>query len=590
MKNRCLRAGICLLLVMVSVFGKMPEAKAQTAVETVEGRAICGSGEASVTIRAQAGKRLEGKEFEIHCLFEAENAQALESVDYSLNPQYQTVLQTVVGKQIQKNPASLTEYEIIDYIQSLNSYVVEGATIEQEQEGAYSRYRYFVEALMAELKMHCLEGERICVKNARSDHSVEITGLPYGYYLLMDVSDTEGKHSAVSMPILTTANPHSEMYLKADYPVLEAKIQEDSDGLWNDIADYEIGQEVPLRYQSGIPNINGYHRYYYAWHIELDDALSFIDGSLVIEVEGESDDKEKVYRLLPEEYRIEKDESDTGFVIEVEDIKKILDREFSAQNEKNERSYGQQVTVYYKAKLSDEAALDTGRPGFENDVRLEFSNNPNAGGEQETGYTVWDTVVCFTYQLQGRKINSYGKMLEGARFRLYEDEACKKEVYLQQVEDRYHVLHMGEGEEPDESIDIVSKESGSFGIYGLDADTYYLKEVEAPAGYRPLQNPICITLTAQFPENRNQYVKGEGATEDILQFSASAHMKTMQDGEEIKKELALEVVQEEGSAAFSVVNEVGKKLPVSGTLALLVVGVGGGTLLGCGILRGRKKR
>ena len=50
------------------------------------------------------------------------------------------------------------------------------------------------------------------------------------------------------------------------------KIQEDdykemigNDG-WNDIADYEIGQTVPYKYESRVPNINGYDTYYYAWH------------------------------------------------------------------------------------------------------------------------------------------------------------------------------------------------------------------------------------------------------------------------------------------------------------------------------------
>ena len=39
----------------------------------------------------------------------------------------------------------------------------------------------------------------------------------------------------------------------------------------------------------------------------------------------------------------------------------------------------------------------------ENDVRLEFSNNPDSNGEGSTGYTPWDTVVCFTYKLNGLK-------------------------------------------------------------------------------------------------------------------------------------------------------------------------------------------
>lgn len=44
---------------------------------------------------------------------------------------------------------------------------------------------------------------------------------------------------------------------------------------WNDIADYEIGQTVPYTMSSVIPNINGYHTYYYAWHDVMDEVYRF---------------------------------------------------------------------------------------------------------------------------------------------------------------------------------------------------------------------------------------------------------------------------------------------------------------------------
>ena len=82
----------------------------------------------------------------------------------------------------------------------------------------------------------------------------------------------------------------------------------------------------------------------------------------------------------------------------------------------DENVYGQKVVLTYEATLNEKAAQDTGRPGFENDVRLEFSNNPDSNGEGSTGYTPWDTVVCFTYKLNGLKTNNHGAKLEGAKF------------------------------------------------------------------------------------------------------------------------------------------------------------------------------
>ena len=45
---------------------------------------------------------------------------------------------------------------------------------------------------------------------------------------------------------------------------------------------------------------------------------------------------------------------------------------------------GQTVTLTYNATLNDKAAENTGRPGFENDVRLEFSNDADSEGEGKT--------------------------------------------------------------------------------------------------------------------------------------------------------------------------------------------------------------
>ncbi|MCI3002858.1 cell wall anchor protein, partial [[Clostridium] innocuum] len=103
--------------------------------------------------------------------------------------------------------------------------------------------------------------------------------------------------------------------------------------------------------------------------------------------------------------------------------------------------YGQKIVLRYDAKLNDEAAKDTGRPGFENSVKLEFSNDPDADGVGKTGETPWDTVVCFTYKLNVSKVNDHDTPLKDARFRLYSDADCTKEVYLKRTPDGYNVIN-----------------------------------------------------------------------------------------------------------------------------------------------------
>ena len=74
----------------------------------------------------------------VYKLFDAENAVDNESINYTWNNDYKTALQTVVGKKINKSASSVTEYDVIDYIQTLNTNKVEGAQADQKLEGQLS--------------------------------------------------------------------------------------------------------------------------------------------------------------------------------------------------------------------------------------------------------------------------------------------------------------------------------------------------------------------------------------------------------------------------------------------------------------------
>ena len=586
MKNKK-RKWLCAAMVLANVVMlgntmSIQSLAAGTEIQTNGGVAVVTqTEEGSISIRGNSGQSMQGKEFSVYKLMTAENSVDGKSIDYTLNQKYMATLQAVVADEKEKIASEITEYEIIDYMQSLNSNDKAFADEELELEGRYSDYRYFIEKVMQKISGDGLEGDVVVqVKNTKNDNSVEIQGLEYGYYLVQDTSNAAGNHTAVSMLMIGTSNPDSSVSIKADYPSVTKKIQEDDGLLWNDFADFEIGQDVPYRYVSNIPNMNGYSKYYYAWHDKMDEALSLQEDSISIEIAGKVNGSDKKYTLKNEEFNLLTTVVDESFVIEIEDIKSIVDREFNAKNANGENIYGQSVTVTYNATLNDKAALDGGRPGFENDVRLEFSNNPWEGYEEQTGYTPWDTVVCFTYGLDGVKINNYGTELEGAKFRLYTDETCENEVYVKKVADRYHVMNEDSYEEaPENSVEMVSAADGTFFIYGLDSGTYYLKEVEAPAGYRPILDPIRLVITAEFPENRDAYVKGEAAGEDVLKLSAFAKTKVYVNGAYVEKEVELQTDQEKGTFNISVVNDIGKKLPITGSYAVPVMMTAGMTLI-----------
>ncbi|MCB5617374.1 prealbumin-like fold domain-containing protein, partial [Thomasclavelia ramosa] len=120
--------------------------------------------------------------------------------------------------------------------------------------------------------------------------------------------------------------------------------------------------------------------------------------------------------------------------------------------------------------------LDTGRPGFENDVKLEYSNNPDADGAGQTGETPWDTVVCFTFRMDGIKANDQvpERKLEGAKFKLYSDKDCTDPI--------------GKG---------TTDKEGRVNFDRIVAGEYYLLETKAPAGYRKIEAPLKVSLRSE---------------------------------------------------------------------------------------------
>lgn len=573
-------------------------AEATQTYATPNGVADFGKGNASITITPNAGQSLVGKKFQVYKLFDAENAVDNESINYTWNNDYKTALQTVVGKKINKSASSVTEYDVIDYIQTLNTNKVEGAQADQKLEGRYSNYRYFVEALRDELVKEGLSPNTVNVTAVNAvDGSVKFSGLGYGYYLTDEVTAVQDTHSAASLILTNTANPNAQVNIKSDYPTLIKKINEDDNNVgWNDIGDYEIGQTVPYYHDTYVPDMNGYQTYKMIFHDKMDNALTFNKDSVSITISS----NKKSYTLKSDEFKVVENSGEDTFYAEIPDLKAIVDKQFpeGMNNNNNENTYGQSVRLNYNATLNDNASTRTGRAGFENAVRLEYSNNPDSDGNGSTGTTPWDTVVCFTYKINGLKVNNHNKLLKNAKFRLYSDENCTNEVYVKESPNGYVVMnrdslggtdHTG-GARPSSAVEMASDAKGVFTILGLDQGTYYLKETDSPAGYRELQDPIVITIKPTFTDERNNYNAGEGATDKTLKtLEATAHVKEFLNGAYKESDTNLKTDVTDGSANITVVNYVGTKLPITGS-NLTMICLGAGTITVVGALALDKKR
>ncbi|MGM9948211.1 SpaA isopeptide-forming pilin-related protein [Floccifex sp.] len=526
--------------------------EAQETISTINGVVDFQQGDASIVIVPNENQSLIFKQFQVYKLFDAKESNG--SINYTYNSDYLQAFQNVIADKLNKEASEISEYEIIDYIQEL-----EGTSL-----------RLFVEELRDELVSLSCQGDIVNVNNTREDGCVVLDGLKTGYYLIDEVTDVQGSHSASSLILLDTAQDQIEIHIKSDYPDVIKKIWEDDGDIgWNDIGDYEIGQNIPYQFQTQIPDIASYDTYSMIFHDIMDSSLSFDDSSVSITIK----DQTKTYTLTQDEFDVDSNVDGETFQVNIEDIKAIVDREFNS-------TYGQIVTLSYQASLNDQASIKCGRAGFENRVRLEFSNNPDHDGNPSTGYTPWDTVVCFTYQINGLKVDNENTTLEGAKFRLYLDEECTQEVMVKESESGYIVMNSNHCD-VQQAVEMISNDEGVFNILGLDQGTYYLKETQAPDGYRQLKDAVKITITPEFCENRNEYQQGQGASENVLmRLSANGFIRQFISGAYDEMDEPLQTNVENGSVQLSIVNQKGTKLPVTGSnITLLLVASGSALML-----------
>ncbi|WP_276884264.1 SpaA isopeptide-forming pilin-related protein [Dubosiella newyorkensis] len=517
--------------------------------EQEKGVHLLGDGPASILIKGNAEQSLLNKSFRVYQLFHAENSQNQDSINYSWNLDTKAAIQKLVGQALNKAADQVHEYEAIDYIQSLNN------------EGHYADFRYFMETLRTELNATSKSVRNVTIESVDENNQARLEGLPFGYYLL-DETSSSGTHSANSLCMVSTANPTSEIHIKSDYPELIKKIFEDDQNVgWNDIGDHEIGQSIPYKFESRIPDLNGYTTYTVQFQDRMDEALDFDPSSIEVKI-GD-------YTLQKGEWVLEQNVDGDSFRITIPDLKAIVDREFASglDGENGHNEYGQKLQLFYRASLNAKA-IDRGLEGIENHVRLVYTNDPDSNNAQGWGSTPWDSVVSYTYHIQGKKVNEKDRPLEGASFLLFEDAACTRQVYVEKDGERFIVSQ----EANDQSIQ--SGANGDFLIGGLDQGTYYLKEIKAPEGYRQLLDPIEIEIKPTFVADRNKYTaQGEG----LLDLSAGAKIKTFYSGllNEEAQDLLVDVSQTK--IGLSIVNKAGILLPYTGsylTLGMIVFGCG----------------
>ena len=383
--------------------------------------------------------------------------------------------------------------------------------------------------------------------NTVTDGKYVISGLAAGYYLVKDQDGSlTGDNDSYTEYIIqvvgnVTATP------KSDVPEVQKKVKDINDSTdttktdWQDSADYDIGDSIPFQLKATLANnVSSYTTYKVVFHDTLSKGLTYNNDAKVY-IDGTETNGFTVTATVNAD-------GTTTLTVSRDDVKDLGAGNSSV------------ITVEYTAKLNENAVL--GSAGNPNEVKLEYSNNPNKSeaGSNETGNTPEDTVIVFTYKTVINKVDGDKNPLTGAAFKLEKlikgkDGAADTWTKVKEF--------------------TVDETTTSFTFSGLDDGQYKLTETKTPAGYNTI-DPIYFVIEATHDETADAPTL---KTLNAYLTDANGNKQTeMKDGESVNIDLGT-VDLTAGSITTTVVNKSGSKLPSTGGIGTTIFYVLGGVLV-----------
>lgn len=318
-----------------------------------------------------------------------------------------------------------------------------------------------------------------------------ISNLPAGYYFVKDAKALTG-HDAYTKFILKLVD-NVTVTPKSAIPTVKKEVLDEtadadsgsSDG-WGATADHAINESFQFKLTATLAPDTDYDAYE-TYKVIFNDTMSAgvtFESIASVTVDGQT--------VESTNYNCTATANQEGgsWTLTIDDIKAIVGVNLTD---------GAEIVVIYNAHLNEKATVNhvSGTTTNTNKVDLQYSNNPNVGGENDLGQTEEDTVWVFTYEVDNTKVNAADKNpLSGAGFKLY-DATGTKEIPLIYDENLSAYRPTKAGETKQEMFSAET--TGIFNIKGLDAGEYTLKETTVPAGFNKCDD-VKIKISATHSE------------------------------------------------------------------------------------------
>lgn len=368
--------------------------------------------------------------------------------------------------------------------------------------------------------------------------------------------------------------------------------------------DVNVGDTIPFAVTSQIPAFSSsYVNPVYEITDTLDTGLEFNDD-LAVKIGGTDAVEDTDYTVVSS--------SATGYTIAVTAAKLAAIQE---------SGLAQDIVITYTATVQEIPEANIYNVvQKENRAQVKFSNDP---GNKDSYSLLEDRTNHYTFSLDSKLLGNdqyiTGEMLkigldengdeltqthtasnstpyaalEGAKFKLYTDAEGKTPY----TSDQYP-----------NGCEVESNEDGLIPIVGLDVGTYYLFETQAPTGFVKSNDPVVITIEAEYQTiDAGSYVNEDGITVkynayDVLEsYTVTVGgQATIVDGEHVStytftktqdaSESDVEIV-DVTDVSTKIKNIRGTELPATGgTGTTLFYIIGSILVIGAGIILVAKKR
>ena len=413
--------------------------------------------------------------------------------------------------------------------------------------------------------------------------ATKLVDVPAGWYVIVETTKDLPNDTSKSLYMFAPIQKDQALVVKpktVNGPDFIKKVQEntkdvdklnpadsrvDTDNRWNDIADYNIGDDVPFKLTATLPtNYADYTKY----------TLVFTD------TRGTGFDQPKNIVVKAGEHTLS---TPTHYAaafdgqkmkVSIDDLKTDAFKDLGI-------AAGTNITVDYTMRLNDSAVI--GGNGNPNTAELTYSSNPQVDTETDESHTEY--TKTFTYNLKGtKKQTGTENTLSGAKF-----------VLQRQSDNKFQATATVDGKSQTTWIDVTlpqnltsegvatalknntqvktstSDASGVFGFTGLDFGEYNLWEIEAPENFNLPETAFAVSVTSE-TENI-QTLAGIGDQTGLKSVGATIAGKNcpgtkMTDGKTYT-----------GEIAFDIENSSTSKLPETGGMGTVVLYTVGGLIV-----------